>query len=74
MAKEKNGNKIKVLIWLAGIVFFAGVTWAAVGYNALGITDHETRMRTVEESMIEQRTDIGHIKDSLERIESKLDK
>jgi hypothetical protein len=80
MAKN-NGFWLKV----AGIALALALTGAAVvtGFvsdshqikdNRDNIKDHEERMRTVETAVIEQRTDTGYIKESLVRIEKKLNK
>ncbi len=81
MAKTKsNGIWKRAGVIITVVVLGVGMV---VGYvknseeiidNGKGITDHETRIRAVETAVTEQRVDVKHIKGTLDRIETKLDK
>ena len=65
---------VKIILWAVGIVFLTGSMAMVIRANTEEIKDHETRIRTVETAVTEQGKDVTHIKETLDRIESKLDK
>ncbi len=78
MAKKNNlfwkkaGVILSVVVLGAGIVAGFVTNSGEIKDNAKEITDHETRIRTVETAVTEQRKDVVYIKEALVRIEGKL--
>ncbi|KKN70108.1 hypothetical protein LCGC14_0434330 [marine sediment metagenome] len=81
MAKNNTATKIKTIVSIVGLLaLFATIVAGFVTNseeiedNYKELTDHEIRIRAVETAVIEQRKDVSHIKETLDRIETKLDK
>ena len=76
---------IRIVIWAIGVTAVAVTAWGVMGqrvqsnFEAGGRRDdmlkqHGDRLTAVEEAVVEQRTDTKWMKDSLKRIEEKLEK
>lgn len=75
MVKEKiNGNLWKILVWVAGIIFGAGVLYQVVGTNCKQIVQNQQEIKRTKEEFIEfrseMRSDIKYIKEGIGRIEN----
>lgn len=82
MAKDKNGNGawrkagVVLTVIVLGVSVVAGFVSNSddIEHNTESIADHETRVRTNESAITSYGKDIGYIRQSVERIEKKLDK
>jgi len=78
MAKNMNGNTRWLTALVGLLVIFAGVVGGfvrqreGINQNHAQIADHEERMRTVEESMAEQRVNTQYIKSGIEEIKKHM--
>lgn len=81
MAKNNIATKMRIITAIVLLLaLFGGLVAGFVTNseeikdNCKEIIDHETRIRTIETAVIEGRKDVSHIKETLDRIEKKLDR
>lgn len=76
MAQNNNNFWLKLMVSVGIVLIAAAVAYGIlnqkVTYNCKTIETHQKKIETCEKALIEQGSDIKHIKGAVDRIEKKL--